>query len=494
MRSSKADVRPLVWLLLNNDALNDGRVLKTAQALNDNGYEVVILGRLLPEAADVVDLGFARVERFPCFEQRSEYSPLVEREAAEMFGPLGAWIGETVEAYRTSTANYAALREEYDELRTVLPTLRDRAEVAAAKTKIANVRSDLNLAKERLRDIKIRRSFELHYYYYTVNLLSRPCDRQPAIIHCNDLHPLPAAVALARRFKVPLILDAHEIEVARPTLTDPERIRFIDTLERHLLQSVDRMIVAGESSADVYAERFGRGRPTVVLNTPVEHEDQDGGGPDIRELCGVPPDVPLLVYTGNIGFEGRGVDKLVQALHHLDGVHFATLGSRNVRSDEWLAEIVAAEGLGARVHMVGPVPHRDVVRTIRSGTIGVCAIQDTCLNHRYCMPNKLFEACFAGLPLCVSDFPDMGEVVKSLEIGVTFDEKDPIAIANAIRQVLNNRDLYRPTPEKMQKMRDRYGWRVQADALIQLYREVLPRPVPRRWPRLSAGLGKLMGR
>ena len=44
--------------------------------------------------------------------------------------------------------------------------------------------------------------------------------------------------------------------------------------------------------------------------------------PDLRELCGIGPDVPLLVYSGAAAPQ-RGLDIMVEALPQLPGVHVA---------------------------------------------------------------------------------------------------------------------------------------------------------------------------
>jgi glycosyltransferase involved in cell wall biosynthesis len=68
--------------------------------------------------------------------------------------------------------------------------------------------------------------------------------------------------------------------------------------------------------------------------------------------------------------------------------------------------------------------------------VGVSLLQDTCENHRLALPNKLFEYLAAGVPVVVSDLPEMGGLVRALGVeptsvfpsyvdAVTFLERPP---------------------------------------------------------------------
>src|SRR6185503_16944418 len=65
-------------------------------------------------------------------------------------------------------------------------------------------------------------------------------------------------------------------------------------------------------------------RPAVVLNAP--GAAPEGAGPirDIRRLCGIERDTPLLIYCGGVN-PRRGVDLMVAALPGLPGVHIALI-------------------------------------------------------------------------------------------------------------------------------------------------------------------------
>ena len=47
-----------------------------------------------------------------------------------------------------------------------------------------------------------------------------------------------------------------------------------------------------------------------------------------------------------------------------------------------------------------------------SADIGLLLYDNSSLNHKYCMPNKLFEYMMAGLPVLVSNLQEIKKIVE----------------------------------------------------------------------------------
>ena len=67
--------------------------------------------------------------------------------------------------------------------------------------------------------------------------------------------------------------------------------------------------------------------------------------------------------------------------------------------------------------------------------IGLFAIQGNSEQNRHVLPNKFFEYCMAGLALCVSDLPEMRNLVEQKSLGLMISEPSPEAIAIAINSL-----------------------------------------------------------
>ena len=62
------------------------------------------------------------------------------------------------------------------------------------------------------------------------------------------------------------------------------------------------------------------------------------------------------------------------------------------------------------------------------------------LNHRYSLPNKLFEYLAVGVPLVVSDNPEISRFTTEHGIGEVCDPSDPRSIAAAVLRLDASRD------------------------------------------------------
>lgn len=56
-------------------------------------------------------------------------------------------------------------------------------------------------------------------------------------------------------------------------------------------------------------------------------------------------------------------------------------------------------------------------------------MQGTCLNHCLALPNKIFEYIQAGIPILVSDLPEMQRVVVDYGVGEVFPDGDDQILA-----------------------------------------------------------------
>jgi glycosyltransferase involved in cell wall biosynthesis len=86
-------------------------------------------------------------------------------------------------------------------------------------------------------------------------------------------------------------------------------------------------------------------------------------------------------------------------------------------------------------------------------------------------PNKLFEYLEAGVPMVVSDFPEMRRLVDETGAGIARDTSTAASLAAAVRELLDEPKSVR----KSRKLRARqaaettYNWAVQSQKLVEVY-------------------------
>lgn len=245
----------------------------------------------------------------------------------------------------------------------------------------------------------------------------------PRHVHASDLYVLPACAGRARSDNLRLTYDARELypHVAS-TANKPWATWFWRALEGHYIGRVESVFTVSGRIADHMAQTYGIPRPTVIYNAPdlaprlksgAEHRPL---APDIRSALGLDAATALVVHVGQIR-RGRGVDTLVGALPHMPGVQLALLGYGPERDS--MRRQAEAQGTAARLHVLDPVSPWDVPSYIRTATVGVTLLDDSCLNHKYALPNKLFDYFAAGLPVVASDLPEIKDVLSRFGAGVT---------------------------------------------------------------------------
>lgn len=97
-----------------------------------------------------------------------------------------------------------------------------------------------------------------------------------------------------------------------------------------------------------------------------------------------------------------------------------------------LRKLIRQVGVNDRVTLAEPLPMIELVRAATAFDIGFFALLDDSPQNKYVLPNKFFEYLNAGLALCVSDCPDMAELLNRHDLGVLMKSTSPDDIARAV--------------------------------------------------------------
>lgn len=235
---------------------------------------------------------------------------------------------------------------------------------------------------------------------------------KPSIINCHSLHVLPIGVLLKIFAKARLIYDAHELETEVKGAKGVLNL-FIKFIEKVCIPFVDELIVVSDSIGDWYKDKYRLNRFTSVYNIPsVDTAVFNTDKLIFRKLFGLKDTDILFIYQGILS-EPRGVDQILktfqQASSHL---HVVFMG------DGPLVHVIkSATKKNKNIHYHPLVKPSDILIYTRGADVGIHIIKNTCLNHYYCLPNKIFEYLIAGIPFIVSDFPEMAKIVNSSNAG-----------------------------------------------------------------------------
>lgn len=126
------------------------------------------------------------------------------------------------------------------------------------------------------------------------------------------------------------------------------------------------------------------------------------------------------------------------------------------------------------IHFHEAVSPEKVPMYTSGADVGICLTENTCLNHFLSLPNKVFEYIMNGVPLIVSDFPEMGRVVDEAECGWK------VAVnKNALRSLLTaiTRDEIIEKRNHTMQYRKTIGWENEESVLLRAYRDAIGKGV-----------------
>jgi glycosyltransferase involved in cell wall biosynthesis len=295
------------------------------------------------------------------------------------------------------------------------------------------------------------------------------------IIHAHDLDALPFGFLAARRCRAKLVYDSHELAVeqwvqgAGPgSFTVP--ITILSRLEGYIACRADAVITVNESIAQELARRYLIAPPLILRNC-ASHRQEGRRAPSLRNLLGLPLPDRIVIHTGDLNPRGRALKELILALRDLSGIHLVFLGEGPMEKE--LSELARKEGLESMVHFLKPVLPEDLISTIAEADLAAVTIKPHgSLNNLYSLPNKLFEAIAAGLPVVASDLPEIGQLVRAYQIGVLCHPEDPQDIARAIQEVLLP-DRYGTFKENLKQAQRELSWEKESQKLVDLYQRLV---------------------
>lgn len=334
-----------------------------------------------------------------------------------------------------------------------------------------------------VRYVKVRReSPGLLFLVCQTEFLQSGLEREFDYVHANDLTTLTIAWTLARVRGVPLVYDAHElwtenVELKRGTWVPmSRRTRAIaGRWEHYLLRSVDLLVTVGPSIVSEFERRDGLKRPPLLLaNYPslalLRAERPD---PSIREACGLTDSHFVTLYMGGVN-PLRNIESVIEAHRHLPESHVFVVMGPGVEAfrDDYRAAARLA-GVEHRVFFLPPVGMDEVVAAAADADCGIVMLKNICKNFYFFYPNKLFEYALAGLPIAVSDFPDVAAFVHGERCGVTFDPASPKSIAAALLSLSADPDEARAMGARGRaSILSRRNWETAIEDLVAAYREL----------------------
>jgi len=285
------------------------------------------------------------------------------------------------------------------------------------------------------------------------------------ILHCNDLNTLPIGYIVKRFFnkKIKIVYDAHEYETEINGLTGIKR-SITKYLERTLIKSVDKVITVSNAIAEEYIKLYDIEKPSLVLNTPPYQVINKKN--IFREELDIDKEKTIFLYQGGFS-KNRGIEILLDTFKEIEDENSVIVFMGYGELEE---EIKYNTDKYNNIYFYPAVSPNVLLDYTSSADFGILFYENTCLNHYYCSPNKMFEYLMAEIPVIASNLFEMKRLVESNEIGIVAKDNTKEGLDKAIKDaiILEKSTL----KHNIQKIKKVYNWEEQEKTLLNTYKDL----------------------
>lgn len=292
-------------------------------------------------------------------------------------------------------------------------------------------------------------------------------------VHAHDVNALPIAYLISLFKKVPLIYDSHELwSQSHHSISSRFILNMVAYMEKFFAKRATRIIVVSDSIKGYLENYFEVKNIEVVRNIP--SYVHNGEYNIFREKYNLSDDVKICLYQGLVS-KTRGVDLIVKAALAVckqnSNVIFFFLGDGPYLEE--LKSLVIKHKLSDKIYILGKIDQNELLKYTMSADVGVHAISNTCLNHEYCLPNKVFEYIHSHVVLVVTNLLELSKFVDENEVGLTFENENVQSLEQSLSKILNDNVLYEKYKTNSIELSKSLTWDNEYIKLKNLYKDLL---------------------
>jgi glycosyltransferase involved in cell wall biosynthesis len=200
-------------------------------------------------------------------------------------------------------------------------------------------------------------------------------------------------------------------------------------------------------------------RVRVILNGVDLQEFSPGKSNRIK--WGLPEDVTLALFVGDILTSRKNLDSVLKALVNVPNLHLAVAGTTEGSP---FPQLAADLNLSQRVHFLGF--RRDISEIMKASDFFV-------FPSRYeACTLVLLEAIASGLPVITANTAGGAEIITS-DCGIVLpDSEDIQALAEALTKIASDRNLRIQMGESARAIAERYSWTSIAQKYVEIFEEL----------------------
>lgn len=255
---------------------------------------------------------------------------------------------------------------------------------------------------------------------------------KPDVIHANDLNALIPAYKAAKKCHATVIYDTHEIFLENLWIAKNHLVKAVyGFFEKRIINKVKLVVCVSNAAKDYLLSKYKIKQIIVVTNSVSKEQ--------IMEPKTIGNSFEVLNH--GVFYEGRGYDLMIEAAktNRNDKIRFVLRGFGT------LEQTLKNECKSFKLNNVDfdpPVKTYELVKYASNSSVGLAITEESCLNFKLSVSNKLFEYAAAGLPVIMSKIPEHEFLNNKYKFGIVLDENTGDCLNLAINQIFNNGNLY----------------------------------------------------
>lgn len=409
--------RQKIVLITSGQPSLNPRLVKEADALVSNGFEVTIIYQYWNEWATTVDFRLLQNKKWKAI--RVGGSP--------KNGYFLYWRSRIIHRIGRLLMNYFGLKDGF-------------AEMALSRNTIALINKAKNI---------------------------------PASLYiAHNLGALPAAVLASKKHNAKCGFDAEDFH--RQEVTDDqntEAYQLVKFVEDKYLPQVDYLTAASPLIAKAYQQLYNYLKPVVINNVFSSEFLQKV---DERQLS---KDLDLFWFSQTIG-KGRGIEDAIKAISHLKKSHISLtlLGNVDEVNQSYFLSLANEFGLTEnQLHFIQPVAADDIFKLAAQYDIGLALEPGFCLNNNIALSNKIFTYLTSGLAVIASETTAQKDfLLENPLVGKSYPIGDFQALSKIIDEYDKNRAfLYMTKLNAQQLAKEKLNWKSESAKFIQLIEKIV---------------------
>jgi glycosyltransferase involved in cell wall biosynthesis len=266
---------------------------------------------------------------------------------------------------------------------------------------------------------------------------------------------------------IKFIYDTHELETEKDGISGLIK-RMVQVIEKIAITKTDIVFVVSNGIKQWYENTYNIKNVYTVRNIPsIKQIELANTSTDnlFRKVFTIPEHALIFIFQG-IFASGRHIPLLLECFsdNRIKNAHIVFMG------DGPLKEMISTYSQKCQNIHIHPFVNPDkVIQYTLNADCGIALIEDTCLSYHYSLPNKFFEYLLSGIPVLVSNLPDMVDIVNKHNVGFIVNSNKEAIISTICGITKEEISLCK---NSVTQFSNTINWDSEADNMIYAYKQL----------------------